>query len=87
MGMVHAKIVKGWPPAPGSPFYFAQEGKQMTTNEQEVVHYADDKKGGRSTLCGKTIPPAKASMMDKEITCELCRGQLNWRAIPNRPSP
>jgi hypothetical protein len=61
------------------------KSEAMTTDEQEVVHYADAKKGGLSTLCGITIPPAKESMIDKEITCATCRGQLNWLAIPNRP--
>jgi hypothetical protein len=51
------------------------------------VHYADAKKGGHSTLCGKQIPPAKESMMKTEITCEACKSRLNWLAIPNRPNP
>lgn len=50
------------------------------------VHYPDAKKGGHSTLCGKTIPPAKESMMAREITCVACKGKLNWLAIPNRPN-
>jgi hypothetical protein len=63
----------------------AIKSEAMTTDEQQVVHYADAKKGGLSTLCGITIPPAKESMIDKEITCVTCRAQLNWLAIPNRP--
>jgi hypothetical protein len=61
----------------------AIKSEAMTTDEQEVVHYADAKKGGHSTFCGKIIRPAKESMVDEEITCEAYRGQLNWLAIPN----
>ena len=63
----------------------AIKSESMPTDEQEPVHYADAKKGGLSTLCGITIPSAKESMIDKEITCVTCRAQLNWLAIPNRP--
>jgi hypothetical protein len=49
------------------------------------IHFADAKKEGMSTLCGKPIPPAKTSLYHKGITCEACKGQSNWRAIPERP--
>jgi hypothetical protein len=62
----------------------AIKSEAMTTDEQEVVHYADAKKGGLSTLCGITIPPAKESMIDKEITCVTCRGATELAGDPNR---
>jgi hypothetical protein len=49
------------------------------------VHYADKEKCGLSTLCGKPIPPAKASPYEKDVTCPECIGVSNWRAIPHRP--
>jgi hypothetical protein len=55
--------------------------KNISENVDADVHYADDKKSGRSTLCGKPIPPAKEGKVEKEITCEACRGQLNWLAL------
>jgi hypothetical protein len=58
----------------------------MTADLGIDVHYADAKKHGRSTLCEKPIPPAKESMMKKEITCVVCLGKLGWNGIPNRPS-
>jgi hypothetical protein len=54
--------------------------------DEELVHYADAKKSGLSTLCGKPIPPAKESMMKKDITCKTCDGLSAWGALPRRPS-
>lgn len=47
------------------------------------VHYADANKGGRSTFCGKQIPPAKTSPYKKDVTCAKCKGEEAWRALPN----
>jgi hypothetical protein len=62
----------------------------VTTGQQKFVldtdiHYADATKGGLSTFCKKPIPPARTSPYEKDVTCEACNGEANWRAIPKRP--
>jgi hypothetical protein len=58
---------------------FKKQAAEFLKNDTDV-HYADATKSGRSTLRGKPIPPLQESMVEKEITCQACRGQLNWLA-------
>jgi len=58
-----------------------QAAKLLEDIDTDVL-YADRKRNGMSTLCKKPIPPAKTSPYQKDVTCEACKAEERWRAIP-----
>lgn len=61
---------------------FKKQAAKLLENIDTDVHYADGKRSGMSTLCKKPIPPAKTSPYEKDVTCEACKAEERWKAIP-----
>lgn len=58
---------------------FEKQAAVLLKDVDDKVHYA--KKSGQSTLCGRPIPPAKESALDKKITCKRCKAELGKAGV------